>query len=162
MIMHGLVVQHQKKLIRFFKKRGFNHWDSEELVQDVFIKFMEYAHLADCQNKSAYLYTIARSVYVDSIRKRAYSKKYIIEDDQWTEIGTQSDSPELLLEAEEHFLQLNECIDRLSRARKQGYILRYIEGYSYAEIALYRKVSVSAIEKNIAQASSIINEAMRD
>ncbi len=164
MTMQQVVIQHRSKLVGFFKKKGVNLWDAEELAQDVLIKFLKYYERVNCTNTGAYLYTIAHTIYIDSLRKRTRSKECVIDDREWEKIEMNmtriSDSPDLLLEAEELFVKMYDSIGKLTDARKQAYTLYHIEGYTYAEIALQRNVSVSAVEKNIYQATSIVNRAM--
>lgn len=165
MIAQQLVTQHRKKLIGFFRKKGVNQWDAEELTQDVLMRFIQYQERSNCRNINAYLYTIAQSVFTNSIRKSARSKEYLVNDSEWIDIEVsqmqRNDSPELALEAEQVLMHLIKSIGRLTDAPKQVYVMRYIKGYSCAEIALRRNVSVSAIEKSVTRARLMVSERMQ-
>ncbi len=163
-MIHQLISENQNKLKGFFRKKGVDQWDAEDLAQETLIKFMLYYKRANCQSNSAYLYAIAHSVYVNSIRKNANSNKlldtYIALEKVSFGGEEMEDSPEMILEAEELLSKFIDSVHSLSPVRKMTFLLRNVEGYSLSEIARHRNVTVSAVEKSAMQAKFFIQKRL--
>ena len=64
-----LIRRHQSSLLNFFRRLGANN-ESEDLVQDVFLRLYRYRDRYEHNAKfTTFLYTLARHVWVDRWRK---------------------------------------------------------------------------------------------
>jgi RNA polymerase sigma-70 factor (ECF subfamily) len=67
-----------------------------------------------------------------------------------------SPSPDEVFAAEQRLLKIRRSLAALSERTQQAFFLHRLEGFSYAEIAQRLGVSVSAVEKHIANAVAVL------
>ena len=143
--------EHRGWLVGWLRgKLGCAH-SAADLAQDTFVRILgKRDALAEVREPRAYLTTIARSLLIDSYRRAAIERAYL---DALAGLPEQeSPSPEdrlLLLEA---LVRIDVMLDGLSAKARQAFLLSRLDGLPYTEIALQLGVSLSSVEKYMAQA----------
>lgn len=131
--------------------------DSQEILQDVFIKVWEKRELIDPeQSFKSYLFQISRYTVYNFFRKVNLDKKlkaYLSFEN--TELYTHIE--ENIVQRENSQLIMN-AIEELPPQRKQIYKLCKIEGRSYAEVAMQLGISSSTINDHIVKATKFLRE----
>ena len=123
-----LVDRYQQKMLNYFLRMGVNT-DGEDLVQETFVKLyrsrLRYRPTAKFRT---YLYTIARSVWIDRVRKSDRQSR--LKEAMGEEADTQLPAP-----ATEQYLDVREALGLLPERLRSVVVLSVFEGMRYHEIA---------------------------
>jgi RNA polymerase sigma-70 factor (ECF subfamily) len=142
-------------LFRFFHRSLRSHADSEELAQQVFIKLHGSAHRYKPTAKfSTYLFTIARNLLLDEIKRRERRPIDIV-DPAELKLSTPGRNP---LDDIEEALEI--CLERLPEAHRTALLLRVQRELSYKEIAGIMKASESVVKTWIHRARQQARKAL--
>lgn len=133
---------------------------AKDLTQDTYVKAIEMINKSNIVIQKAYLYTIARNLVIDKVRrdKRTPQTSY---DDKEEYTIAENEFPETILHQEIRKDAFKRCIENLSHQMQKAFVLHFYEGYSRKEIAEIMGISTAAVEKNITRAIEKIKEAMK-
>ena len=123
--------------------------ETEEIVQEIFVKIWESRHDIDVFSSfESYIFTIAYNATISLFRKKATEKKYI----EYLKSFQSADDVENL-EGEIFYNELNEKIrsllDNLTSRQKEVFLLSREQGLSNADIAKQLKITVNTVKKHI-------------
>jgi RNA polymerase sigma-70 factor (ECF subfamily) len=130
--------------------------DSEDIVQDVFIKIWNEKEKIDEQkNFKSYIFKIARNLAIDKRRKLSKETHSPIEDIY----SSGEDLEKNLLNNEKHQI-LKEALNLLSPQQKEIYELHHVQKkkLKLKEIAQKMNISVSAVQNAINKSNKKISE----
>lgn len=138
------------RLYAFCKKFGLSPEDAREIVQETFIRVWE--HRQDIRTDtsfSSYLFTIARNLVYNVLRRTAYWEKYLHDAGVRQAAGTFSIHP-----ADERELQqlIGEAIRQLPDKCRQIFWKSRYEGCSNQQIADDLAISKSTVENQLNKA----------
>ena len=141
-------------LQQYFGNRGVNHFDAEDLIQDVFVRVlkMDKAELLCSQR---YIYRVARSVLVDRYRAdKKYQNEVALEGmlDNGAELLEQiadQDSPDKLFDMHSLGIRISNCYNKMPAQRKKVVDLYLYQNQSCKEVAAQCDISCSAVEKQV-------------
>jgi RNA polymerase sigma factor (sigma-70 family) len=128
---------HVDRVYRHIYYRVGNEADAEDLTQQVFLKAWQAIHRykKTASPFAAWLMTISHNLIVDSYRTRkdkVHVEAEVLANDP-------ASSPERLTEASFEQQRLRRAILQLGSDEQQVVILRFIEGFEFAEIASHLK-----------------------
>lgn len=152
-----LVQAYQGQLYNFIYKMTKSKEDTEDILQDVFVKV--YNNLYKYNNNyrfSTWIYSITLNTIKSSLKKKKLRPSGCNIDDFIEEIPSFDDSPELLIEVKEHYKEIIEIIDSLKEKQKTAFILRYIRDFSYKEIGKIMGISQEAAKMKVHRSKSIL------
>lgn len=132
---------------KFLLKLTMNETDSEDLVQDTFIKLIRNIEKFDIHGKAAfatYLMTIARNCYLDYLRKNK-NITLCIDDQEIADTKVMEDKVIQSLEAAE----VLKAINGLPPEQGQAIRLKYIERLTLEEIAERFHVQPKTVKSRI-------------
>jgi RNA polymerase sigma factor (sigma-70 family) len=153
--MHGLSV-HLKYLKKLLRRRGRTCEEAEDLVQEAFVRMQVYCQQGGVvREPEAFLVRTVLNLAVDARRRdrRDLYERQSVEDMYLVDL---SPSPDEVFAAEQRLLRIRRSLAVLSERTQQAFFLHRLEGFSYAEIAQRLGVSVSAVEKHIANAVAVL------
>lgn len=130
------------KLFRYALSFTKNRAESEDIVQEVFLKLWQKRQdLDQVQNMEAWSMTMTRNLTLDKLKSRRldYNDLNLVENVTSTDTG-----PDLLMEQSESAIGIRNMIDSLNERQKQVILLRDIEGYTYQEIG-----DIMGIDQNL-------------
>lgn len=78
--------------------------------------------------------------------------------ENFTEILDTRPMPEEVLAAEECLDRMREALDAVNRRTREIFFMQRLDGLSYAQIAQRMGISISAVEKHMASALSILSD----
>lgn len=130
----------------------FRQCDSEaiadEVVQQVFIRLWEKReNLSLVHSLNVQLFRMARTIFIDELRKAARSRRCLNELKQKTE-----DFTEDALEEKETLQLVNNAIESMPPVRKQVFIMSRAHHLSHKEIAVKLGISQKTVENHIGHA----------
>ena len=146
------------KLFSFVFKILKNEADTDDIVQEVFVRIWESRDkLEDYKLLNSYIFTIAYNNSIDLIRKRINNNKYLEHLKYSAVINA---TPNLISEIEFNELntQVQKLIAKLPERQKQVYLLHKEEGLTYSEIAEKLGISKNTVENHIAKALKYLRQ----
>ncbi|MEK7530262.1 MAG: sigma-70 family RNA polymerase sigma factor [Patescibacteria group bacterium] len=144
---------------RFIVMRVKSKDEAEDLCQIVFTKF--FIALPSYRDSGPsvlpYLFTMARNAIIDETRKR----KPIYDDDALWSIADQSPSAEQNSMQHEEVMTVLNAMQACSEAEEAVLKLRYLDGFSTAEVAALLEKSPEAIRQLLSRALRHIRTYLR-
>ncbi|MFH0759525.1 MAG: RNA polymerase sigma-70 factor [Bacteroidota bacterium] len=143
-----LYERYSRNLYSFSRSLLKTHEDSEEVVQEVFLRvWKKRMDLIEQKSFKSFLFSLAYNVIIDQFRKRTKDQKYeqyVIHMAQHNNID-----PAKELEYEELKEIIANAIDELPKKRKRVYQMSRLEGLNYKEIARRNHISTKTVENHI-------------
>ena len=132
----------KSKLFRYAMSFTKNRPESEDIVQEVFMKlWQKRKDLDKVQNIEAWSMTMTRNLTMDKLKSR---RLYFNNLNTAENITSGEAAPDLVLEQSESVLGIQNMIESLNEKQRQVIILRDIEGYTYQEIG-----EIMGIDQNL-------------
>lgn len=139
----------QKILLR----KGCNPADTEDLIQDAFIKMHEYCHKGgEVRQPEGFLVRTALRLAINA-RRDAHPELYV--DQKIEDLAFLADTnpmPDEVLAGDQCLKRMRSSLDAVSPRTREVFFMNRLDGLSYQQIAHQLGVSVSAVEKHIATA----------
>lgn len=135
--------------------------DVDDIVQEAYALIAELPSVAHICNPRTYLYTVARSVVLQHVRRmRIVSIEAMAEVDQ---LGLYSEqpTPEDALSDFQELKLIGQLIAALPRKCREAFVLRKVQGLSQRDVALRMNISENTVEKHIGKALRALMNAMR-
>ena len=157
----GLYKKYCKKIYKFGYSILKSREDSENLVQDVFLKLWENRHKVE-KNESvrSYLFTITYNSAISIIREKSRESQFL-EYLKCIQVITE-DPVNVGIEYNELTLKLDEVIKALPQRQKEVYMLHRFNGLKYNEIATRLNISVNTIENHMSLALKTIRSKLSE
>jgi len=162
------------RLRRFFSRQRVGPEKARELTQDTFLRvFRGKGEFHSGEELEAWLFRIARNVYLNHDRERRAKKRRAVEQslEQWMEQhgpaipenpGKETASPLDTYLDRERQVVLAEALTRLPARMRRCFVLRQYHGLAYEEIAEVLGVSVGTVKAHLHQAKSRLIEELAD
>lgn len=126
-----------------------NRAEAEDVTSETFVRVLAYRRLSAMQEPRAYLSTVAKSVLVQTWRRRDLERACI------EALGTTADafspSPQERAELLQLLERIADALDGLSVRARTAFLMSQLDGQTYAEIAAQLGVSVSRVRQYMAQ-----------
>lgn len=167
-----LIKKYQEFIYNYIFKVTLSKEDSEDIIQEVFIK--AYENLYRLKNKEK-LYSWLFRITVNTMNTHFKRKKQYTSVDNNVLLNIQCDSkdtPEEILQVKEENIELLKRLSALSEEQKNAMVLKYVQGFSYKEVGeilgikeetvktkLFRaKKKLHALNKNKLKEGGVVNE----
>ncbi|WLD93641.1 RNA polymerase sigma factor SigX [Alkalihalobacillus sp. AL-G] len=139
-IFNRLYVDYHQSLFQFLIYLVRDRNTAEDLVQDVYIKVLNsYQSFKGDSSEKTWLFSIARNVAIDHIRKQKRRKKTIsgIFDikEKENQLVHPDKMPDEIIDESESVKQLYEALSKCKEEHHQVILLRYIHSFSIKETA---------------------------
>lgn len=152
-----LFEKYSQKLFRFSFSYLKSEADSEEIVQNVFLKIWENRqNLRDETSFKSYLFTIAFNVIRKNFNQKAKENKYKTE--LLEVLATENPMLETNSDFEVYVLKLEQLIEQMPDRRKEIFLKRKKEGKSVREIASSMDISPKTVENQITEAMNYLKK----
>ena len=140
--MKALINKWKNSLFRFFDRSLSNKADAEDLTQKVFIRIYKSASRYKPTAKfSTYLFTIARNLLIDELKKRKKMQMFKLEDELVQICHEKKDN-----ELHEWKELLDYELRGMNEYHRTALLLRVQKDLSYAEISSIMKVSEKRVK----------------
>jgi RNA polymerase sigma-70 factor (ECF subfamily) len=167
-----LVDLHRRKIIGFFRRRGFSDEDGRDLTQDVFSRVFKAIDTFRHESRfERWLFEIALNIYRNELRRRGADKRDAPEvpiDDKHEDdssrtkivLVSEEQSPLDAMMARERRTALREELEKLPLQMRRCCELRYVQGLKYHEIATVMKISIETVKAHLHQARKRLIEGL--
>ena len=141
-----VITEFQDQLFRFAFFRTGSFADSQDIVQEVFIKFyQENSHLSSVKNIKFYLFKSISNACVDYHRKTRKLKFEVLDKLIQTSDLQEADALQNLIHREE-YNRIEELLNELPNEQSEAISLRVLDNLSFAEIAAILDVPVTTVK----------------
>ncbi len=149
---------YSQKLYRFSFSYLKSDVDSEEIVQEVFLKLWENRYkLKKDKSFKSYLFTIAFNSIKRKFNQKMLKDKYKHDLMEW--FSEEKPSLESRLDFETLLDKLDQLIDELPEKRRIVFLMRKKEGKSIAEIANQLNISPKTVKNQITEAMKTLKKS---
>ncbi len=137
--------------------------DAESLLQEIYLKLWSTRKsIQPGKNFEAYLFTIARNMVIDVMRKRLHRQKYLegLFSQLQEGFGNNLDTMTMVNYSELE-KKLFELIERLPEKQKEIFKLNRIEGLTYKEVAAKLNLSENTVDFQMRKTMAFFREEMK-
>ena len=138
---------------------------AEDIVQDVFLKLFKKDTIAykKVENWPAYLKVMATSTSYDLLRKKSRQAEQNIEDSstQFSRLAVDS-SPEKQLMCNQNISHFRNALSKISPLEANVFSLRYIEEFSYQEIAEQLSITKGNVGITLSRAKNSLSKLLKN
>lgn len=155
-----LISRYEKQLFNFLLRLTSSREDSEEIMQDVYIRVYNYLYRYDSRWKfCSWIYSIAVNSFKDFYKKKKqrnteyydYIPEYLV--NSFTSIEDTYETKEL-------YYEVVKLINGLKKDQRTALILKHIQGFSYTEIAKIIGTSQANARMKVLRARQAINDGL--
>jgi len=147
-----------KKLQKFVFTLVKTEADTEEIVQEVFVKTWENrGRLKSYASFDTYLFTIAYNTTISLLRKRVKESQYI---EYVKSVQVEIDDADFIENTDRIKIDetLNLLIEKMPPRQREVFKLKHFQEYTYKEIADNLKISVNTVENHIVKAHKYLKD----
>jgi RNA polymerase sigma-70 factor, ECF subfamily len=153
---------YSKRLYHFVFRFLKQETDTEEIVQEVFIKIWEARSKIDVYTSfESFIFTIAYNTTISLLRKRVTEKKYF---DYLMSVQINENEPDLVDEIS--YNELNESyhqlLNKLTPRQKEIFLLSREDGLSHGEIAKKLNISENTVKNHMVSALSYLKSNLNN
>ena len=140
-------IANHAELVNFATARLGNREESEDLVQEVFIKLMDFDGMINETTVKSFAFTIAVNKIKDVLRRRIF--RHQMEESKKYEMELQHSNVERVAEYHETLTIVNRSIERLSSACAKVYRMSFFDDMPVGDIAEKLNVSKRTVEAQL-------------
>ena len=122
-------------LRQFLRRSVRNQSNIDDLVQDVYVRVCEAANREIPNPVKPFVFTIARNILIDRVRREHVVSIEAVEDLDALNIAIDAPGPEQSVIAREELRRVQAALDRLPPRAREAVILRKVDDLSWREIA---------------------------
>lgn len=141
------------KLLKYCCMKLNNRETAEDIVQETFLKFWQSRSYRDTGREMAYLYTIARNLCIDELRKPVTESL----DEHFDLSDSGENSPEAALEIKE----LQSALEKLPEDLREIIVLRYTDEMSVTDIAKITGMSRYAVHRRLKEGLDCLKRMLK-
>ncbi|MEJ2408189.1 MAG: sigma-70 family RNA polymerase sigma factor [Novosphingobium sp.] len=146
-----------KELYRLARSRLGDHFASEDVVQDCFLRLAQYRP-GSIVNMGAMLRRIANNLIIDQSRFRRRRDEHVPVQD--FDVPDDEPSHEQVLLHRERMEQVSQILDRMPPQRREVFVMRRLHGMSAREVSAELKISPAAVDAHVARAVLALHKEM--
>ena len=138
-----LYYSYATEVYRFALWLAGNSYDAEDITSETFIRAWVRRNTIRTETLKAYLFTIARNVYLENQRKR---KQQVALEDVYTDPAP---GPDKMVESQLELQSVQRIVQTLPEIDRAAFVLRVQHGLPYAEIARVLGLSLTATKVKV-------------
>lgn len=155
------VLPHEADLRRWLRK-SVESCDVEDVIQESYARISGLDSVAHIQSGRAYLYTVAKMIVLERLRRARIVKIETVVEIEALDIVQDDPSPERVVAGRRELDRVRRLIEGLPERTRRVMELRKIEGLSQREAAAAMNVAEHTIEYEGVRGLRLILKAMRD
>lgn len=155
-------VTHRQELLAWLTHRVRDAHVAQDLVQELFVRFIEAAALHPVQDARAYLFQMARNLLADQARQQEARKTSSVAPEELIHVQDGAPGPDQSLAGRQRLRQLAAALQELPALTQRIFVLVRVEDLSYQQVADTLAISTSSVQKHLARALAHVMAQVRD
>jgi RNA polymerase sigma factor (sigma-70 family) len=157
-------LQNEAAIRRYLARYRVDAQAVEDFVQETFVRGFAAEMKSDIKEPKAYLFQIAKSIALETLRKNQRTPTSALEDCGGSELILDEDQAgaEEWLEGRRKLALFVRAVAELPPQCRTAFLMRRIEGLQYKQIANRMSISVSAVEKHVTTGLVKCNAYLRE
>jgi RNA polymerase sigma factor (sigma-70 family) len=149
------------KLRRLLRSRGRSIDDTDDLIQEAFLRLQLYCREHRVQKTEAFLVRTALNLSVDQCKqqRRLCTDQDVLEKLPLVDPGP---SPDEVYAGQKRLQHWQAGLNALSPRRREVFLLNRVEGFSFPQIAARLGITLSMVEKHAAKAILFLTDWMEE
>jgi RNA polymerase sigma-70 factor (ECF subfamily) len=143
------VLAHEEALMRFLARVWPRRDEIADIRQEAYARVYEAAKKARPQIAKAFLFTTARNLMADRVRRERIVSIRAGRDTDVLNVLVDEISPERQVSAGDELVRLARAFDRLSSKCREVVWLRRVREFSQKEVASHLRLSEKTVEKHL-------------
>ena len=143
------ILPHEEALVRYLARSWSNRQEVHDLRQEIYVRVYEAAARARPLSPKSFMFTTARHLMADRIRRRRVVSIEATADLEALNVLVDEISPEQRASARQELTRLAQALDRLPPQCGRVVWMRKVEGLSQKQVAERLGISEGAVEKQI-------------
>ena len=158
-----LVDRYENKMKRYAKKFLLNREDTDDLVQEVFMKaYVNIKSFDPSRRFSPWIYRIAHNEFVNAVRKKLSEKIFPFDFDLLFPHPIAAETADQTAHKRELRGMLDSHLESLPPKYREALVLYYYEDLDYKEIAEILQIPVSTVGIRLQRGKTILRKYMQD
>jgi RNA polymerase sigma-70 factor (ECF subfamily) len=154
------VLPHERILTRFLCRAWRNRAEVDDLLQEIYVRVYESAARARPQAVKAFLFSTARNLMVDRIRRERVVSIESGGDSDFSNVYRDEITPERRLSAHQELMLLMRVFTRMSPRCREVMWLRRVDDLSQKEVARQLGISEKTVESYLARACEFMADGL--
>lgn len=155
------ILLHEEILMRFLARVWPRRDELADIRQEAYARVYEAAQRARPQAPKAFLFTIARHLMADRIRRERIVSIRAGGENEHLNVLVDEISPEQRVGANQELARLAQAFDRLSPSCREVIWLRRVKELSQKEVADHMGLAEKTVEKHLRQGARLLAHYMR-
>lgn len=160
-LVNRAFVEHQEPLKRFISRRVASADDTEDILQDVYVRIVRSKGLFLIDNIRAFLYKTALNLVRDHHRKSKNRSAVVFVEEYDEKLMPQGLSPERVLSARQRLRLIEAALHDMPPKYLEALIMSRFHGKTYDEIAETMGVTVRSVQTYIARAVDMMDQKLQ-
>jgi RNA polymerase sigma-70 factor (ECF subfamily) len=159
-----LVVKYQKRIYSTVRRMVLDHDDTNDIVQDTFVKVYTHLHRFDDRYPFyPWLHRIAINTTLNHQKKRSRRKEHFATEGEmeFSKAGSADENPMKETLHRELEDRIAEAMERLPFDQRIVFVLRTSDGLSYQEISEQLNVSVGTVMSRLSRAREKLRDLLK-
>lgn len=154
-----LVERFESRLKRYARRFLFGYTDSEDQVQEVFLKaYINIQSFDTTRSFSSWIYRIAHNEFINAIKRKGKEPLPFFDPDTLFPHPVEPTRPDNDLQKKELQAMLEKCLDKLDPKYREPLVLYYYEEMDYGSIADILKIPTSTVGVRMLRGKKALQE----
>ena len=146
----AIFIENNSFLKKFLARFLSEQQDIDDVVQETWLRAYQAEQSADIEQPRAFLFRVARNIALNELKRKSRQMTETIADSDDRVVLKDITTLESEIEARQHLGLYCEAIAALPEKCQRVYLLRKIHGLRHKDIAERLGITVSAVEKHLA------------
>jgi RNA polymerase sigma factor (sigma-70 family) len=154
------ILAHEEALVRYLSRTWRNSDEILDLRQETYIRVYEAAAKSRPQFPKSFLFTTARHLMTDQIRRRRIVAIDTVGDLEALNVSVEEISPEMRASAHQELRRLARALDALPERCREVVWLRRVDDLSQKEVAARLRITQKSVEKHVMKGMKLLAQAL--
>jgi len=154
------ILPHEPALVRFLSRKWANAADVQDIRHDIYIRVLEAAERERPSLPKAYLFSVARHILVDRVRRDRIVAIDLLEDLDSLNVLIDEATPERREMARQQLQRLSALIQRLPARCREVVWMRRVEDLPQKAIAERLGIAEATVEKHLVRGIRLLADAL--
>lgn len=162
---HGLITQYEGRIYGYLYRLEGNSQNALDLTQETFYRAWRSIRTFKAgQRLLPWLYQIAKNTQVESHRRKKLDRFSLDEahEEYGYEVPTKGHSPVAKAESQQAQDRVQQALMQLPLEHREALVLRFMEDFSYDEIAVHQGVALGTVKSRVYRAKEQLAQLLTE